>query len=245
MDSEEVNSISDNTEAMQVAYIIRDNYYNAITGADPPELWTFFSLEASGDPLKPTLMTLPTNIDQIEWVKYDNQTATDTDVMYRDVQYLDMDTFLRNMLQLSTDTDNVEVFTHAVDGNTFSFFVYNNKAPQYYTTFDDYTLIFDSYNSAEDTTLQKSKTMCYGLSHPTFTLSDSFQVDLDTKQYSLLLNESKAQAFAELKQVNNVNAERKARQNWVSFQRTKRRIPGETELDRLPNYGRRTTFRSR
>lgn len=239
MDSEEVNSIDDNTEAMQVAYIVRDNYYQIIAGGDPPELYTFFELEASGDSNKPCLMTMPTNIDRIEWIKYDNKLSTDPSVMFRDVAYLPMDEFLHRNLLLNTDLDNVIHWSHTIGTDTFSFFAYDNKFPEFYTTFDDYTLIFDSYNSDEDSTLVKNKTYCYGLQHPTFTLSDVFTVDLDTKQYTLLLNEAKAQAFAELKQMSNVNAERKARQGWVTFQRTRRRIPGESDFDRLPNYGRR------
>ncbi len=51
-----------------------------------------------------------------------------------------------------------------------------------------------------DTTLQTSKTLCYGQIIPTFTLEDSFIPDLDDTQFPLLLNEAKAIAFVELKQ---------------------------------------------
>ena len=112
------------------------------------------------------------------------------------------------------------------------------KHPEYFSTPDDYNLIFDSYYSTDDTTLQKSKTMCSGLLYPTFTLSDSFTPDLNPQQFSLLINRAKERAFIELKQMENRDASKEARRQKIVTQWDKNRIEREVAILRAPRYGR-------
>ena len=49
MDSDEVNSISDSTESLQIANIVRSVYYDLINRAKLPEHFTLVTLEASVD----------------------------------------------------------------------------------------------------------------------------------------------------------------------------------------------------
>src|SRR4030042_1734061 len=71
MDSDEVSSINDSVEALQVAQIIKSTYFNIIDGKDWPHLYQMFQLEASGDNMLPTHMRLPDNVIDLMWVKYD------------------------------------------------------------------------------------------------------------------------------------------------------------------------------
>jgi hypothetical protein len=108
---------------------------------------------------------------------------------------------------------------------------------------DDNTLIFDSYDADVDTTLQKSKTVCYGQKTATWTQSGSFTPDLDAEQFSLLLNKAKALAWAELKQADHALARKEMRDQQIHSQRAKLALPHNEAigyLDTLPNYGRRT-----
>jgi hypothetical protein len=117
----------------------------------------------------------------------------------------------------------------------------NNKHPEYYTLFDDYTVVFDSYQSEVDTTLDKAKTKGYGEKEPgDFLLEDSFIPDLDEKQFALLLSESKALAFLELKQIGHDIALRDSNRQWVSLQKNKGAVK-PNYFNELPNFGRRTT----
>lgn len=52
MNSDEVNSIADTIESMQVAQIIKSTYYNIIDGRDWPHLYQMFQLTPSGDTAK-------------------------------------------------------------------------------------------------------------------------------------------------------------------------------------------------
>jgi hypothetical protein len=123
---------------------------------------------------------------------------------------------------------------------TFEFKYHTDRSPLFYTTFDDDQLIFDAYESAVDSTLQKAKTYCWGQLEPSFALADGTVPDLNTQQTDLLFNEAKSQCFAELKQTENVKAERRARTGWVlSKRRTNSKTPNQSEYDLMPDYGRK------
>lgn len=241
IDGDEVNSISDTTESLQVSRHIETTYWDIVARAEFPKNFIFFELEPSGDPSIPTVMYLPDTQLTIQWVRYNIATTTDPSASFRDIQFQDLDTFLQRMYQHNSEETTVDEFDVTLDnGDVMTFLARNDKMPTYYTCFDDKTLLFDSYDSNEDTTLQESKTMCYGEKLPTWTHSDSFVPDLPAKQFSLLFNEAKAVAWSDIKQSQNAKAEQRARKGWVRSQKDKRNVnTPRNELDRLPNYGRK------
>ncbi|MCA9340247.1 MAG: hypothetical protein KDA17_05015, partial [Candidatus Saccharibacteria bacterium] len=121
---------------------------------------------------------------------------------------------------------------------TFEVMYWNNRMPRFFTSIDDYTILFDAYDSDEDTTLQKSKTQCYGSVYPTWTMSNAFEPDLDPTQFSFIMNRAKVRAFAELKQAANQEAASETRTQKIRLQKQKRRTPDRTEFDKIPKYGR-------
>lgn len=240
LDSDSVNSIGDTDESLQVANIVKDVYLDFINRIGLPEHKTLFELEASGDPLKPLLMYRPQNVTSLDWVKYDKREASLDDALISDVDYLPLEDFLRLMYSLNSSDDNVITFDQTVAGNSISIYGMDDRHPRYWSSFDDETLIFDSYFSDIDTTLMKNKTTCWGTVEPDFDLVDGFTPDLDSQQFSTFIQEVKEQAFAELKQLPNSLAARKARRGNIVLQKKKRALPTEVdELDRLPHYGRR------
>ena len=74
MDSDEVNSINDSVESLQVAQIIKTTYYNIIDGRDYDFLYELFQLDASGTSSRPTHMKLPENIIDLKYIKYNCKT---------------------------------------------------------------------------------------------------------------------------------------------------------------------------
>lgn len=241
IDGDEVNSISDTTESLQVAKCLENTYWDITSKAEFPRNFIFFELEPSGDTNKPTLMYMPDTQLTLQWVRYNTAITEDPSANFVDVPYIDLTAFLERMYAHNSEEDSVEEFEHTLsNGSVMTFLCRNDKFPSYYTTFDDQTLIFDSYNSNEDTTLQESKTMAYGERLPTWTNEDSFTPDLPAKQFSLLFNEAKALAWAEIKQSQNIVAERRGRKGWIRSQKDKRNVNHpRNELDRLPNYGRK------
>lgn len=239
MQSDSVNGISDTQESLQVASIIEQVYWDLMASLNFPEHFGLFELLASGDNTQPTIMTLPTDALELHWVKYNNIKDAETAPNYLDVQWKDLKNFMDDMYAINTDNSNVISFTRTLGGDPIDILCYNDRMPQYYTSFDDNTLIFDSYDADEDTTLVKAKTSCWGLLEPTFTQSDSFIPDLDAKQFPLFFNNAKAQCFAEIKQTSNDRAERTARDHKVTSQKHKfsAKQPQPT-YDRVRSYGR-------
>lgn len=233
MDSDEVNSFSETAESRQVAQVIRTAYFNILARSNLPEHKQLFTLEASGDNLQPALMSKPTNVSKIEYIKYNKFTTTDTEDSFEYVTILPLQQFL----DLTHQFNDEESFVSSMTVEGMEFFFLNNIAPTYCTILNDNYIIFDSYDSAVDTTLQSSKTMCFGQIIPTFTFEDDFIPDLDEQQFPLLLNEAKALAFFELKQMPHQKAEQESRRQWITLQRTKSLGP-PTSFEQLPNFGR-------
>ena len=232
MDSDEVNSINDSVESLQVAQIIKTTYYNIIDGRDYDFLYELFQLESSGTSSRPTHMKLPENIIDLKYIKYNTRKSTDTKDKYLKIKYLMPEDFMEIVDKRDSSKSNVTVIT---DPTGISINVKNDKAPEYFTSFDDENLVFDSYDSVVDTTLQNSKTQCHGKRSVAFTLLDTFTPDLPAQMFSYLLAEAKSTAFVTLKQVANAKAEQ------VSTSQKRRMSQDAWRLKNgihYPNYGR-------
>jgi hypothetical protein len=269
MSSDEVNSISDSPEALQVANIIKNKYYDIVARGDLPEHNQIFQLNPSLTGVEPVLMTVPDGIGHIEWIKYfdsnvldgdivndDNQDHdTDTDIIigssgddtpvppgYKYVTMLPIKQFLDMTAQFSPADADVESFTFSDTSNNFpgnfTFYYKNSATPTYCCILSNYYVIFDSYDNTQDSTLQASKTMCFGQVVPTFQMVDTFTPDLDSQQFPLLLNESVALAFYELKQQPHAKAEQEVKRQWSTVQKNKSINNRPTYFNELADFGR-------
>lgn len=239
MDSDEVNSIDDTVESQQVAKVIQTAYYDIINRAHVPQNNTLFQLDASTDSTKPILMYIPSDFRSINILKYNKATVDQPQISMEDITPLPLDDFLNMMYQNNTTEDNIESFSHTIGTSTITFVYRNDLHPHYYSTFDDNTVVFDSYDNTVDATLQKSKTLAWGKKNIQFLLIDSYEPELDDAQFALLLNEAKSLAFQESKQTQHPLADRNSRRGWVDLQKTKTKINLESDLNKLPNFGRR------
>lgn len=235
LDSDEVDSISDTVEATQVARIVRNTYFNILTRSNLPEHKKLVQLTSSGSSLQPVLMIRPDNVQKIDWVKYNVRLATDLIDRFDYVTILPLTQFLE--MTDGLDSSDTSVDTMVLNGITFTFS--NNMKPTFCTIVDDLYIVFDSYDSGVETTLQTAKTKVFALTVPTFALVDTTIPDLDDVQFPLLLSEATSVAFVDLKQMPNQKAEQESRRNWISLQRTKALKKVPSAFDELPNFGRR------
>lgn len=236
LDSDEVNSISDTTESLQVAEVIRTTYFNIVARTNLPEHKQIFQLEASLDSNLPVLMYRPTTVNRIDWIKYQDE---DQDDQYKYVTMIPIEQFMDMTTNLDLDQTNVDTMTLTLGGEDFTFKFQKDRQPTYCTVIKDSYIIFDAFNEDYDNTLQKSKTMCFGEILPVFTLEDDFIPDMDDQQFPLLLNEAKSLAFLELKQMEHPKAEREARRQWNNLQRMKSMTDVPSAFDSFANFGRR------
>lgn len=235
LDGDEVNSIGDTTEALQVAEVVKTAYFNIISRTSLPEHKQLFTLAASTDPALPVVMYRPSNVIHIEWIKYDKSDIYYPNTNFQYITILPHEQFMDMVQVFNLDDADVEQITIG----DLTFYYKNERSPTYCTVVQDDTILFDSYDSAVDTTLQSTKTLCYGKISPTFLMTDTFIPDLDDEQFPLLLNEAKSLAFFELKQTAHPKAELEARRQWSNVQRNKALVDKPSHFDQLPYYGRK------
>lgn len=245
MDSDEINSINDTVESQQVVKIIKTVYDDIIARSDLPFHKAFFNLIPSGDSTKPTLMTKPDNITHIDWLKYNTIKLGDTVPNWHTLDYLSPEDFIDRVQNFNTADITIGTMTITANGFTVSLNYYNNAGPNYYTAFDDNTIIFDGYDSEVDSTLQSIKTIGSGTRNLVWNEIDGFVPELQADQFALLLNEAKSLAWAELKQAQHPKAERTAQKNWVHLAKNRVHIPrgegssGNHIINQPPHFGRK------
>lgn len=242
LDEDEVNSHSDTVVSLQIAQVVKTAWTQIQNRADLPEHYNIFELTASDTPSYPVIMYRPENVDSIEWVKYNTFTADNTNPLWKIIKFLPLDQFLIRMHNLQTTSAEVLTFQFptGMDSDAIEIIYRNDIAPEYYTTFNDQTLIFDSFDAEVDDTLQKNKSLAYGHVETTFIMSDAFIPFQDADLSTLLLNEAKILAFAELKQVGHDVAKEWAMRSWTKLNKGKRGVDqNRDELSRAPNFGRK------
>lgn len=237
LDSDEVNSFSDTTESVAVANIIKEAYFEIISEVQPKETEGLFHLDASGDNTKPCLMYLPTTVSNIEWLKY-NVGDTLLDTNFRDLCYLDVDQFFRYANGLDIDEAWVDSQVVTIAGQDFNMKFRNDQQPSYFTSIDDRVILFDSFDINQSTTLESARTYGYGGLIPQFIMNDNFVPKLDARQFSLLLNAAKSQAFIELKQVENADAAKKSRRHRILMNKEQNNTDPRKEIKKHKGYGR-------
>jgi hypothetical protein len=233
MDSDEVSSINDSVESLQVAQIVKSTYYNIIDGKDFPFLYELFQLTPTSTVSRPTHMSLPDSIIDLKWIKYDNKELAATKNLYQVIQYKTPEEFL----YITDNRDSGDALITVVNDSTgIKINVYNDRGPSYFTSFDDENLVFDSYDSVKEVSLTANNTQCHGKKSVAFTLTDAFTPDLPDQMFTYLLAEAKSTCFVTLKQMPNPKAEQ------VSVSQ-KRRMSQEAWRIKngitYPHYGRK------
>lgn len=235
MTDDEVNSISDTIESLQVAQIVKSSFFEMIGNKNWPHLRQIKSLDSLGDLTRPTHMKLPELTKELEWIQYNSRhinTPARND--YKEITYLSPDAFLRKTSTYDNTTDTVDVVE---DFSGIKFHIKNDRHPEYWTSFDDEYIIFNSYHDQLDDTLQETHSRASMFIEPGWTMDDTFIPDLPAEAFPALLAEAKSVAFARLKQSPDAKAEQqsKRQRNWLS--RKAWRASGGIKL---PTYARRS-----
>lgn len=262
IDSDEVASCGDTTESRDITDIVR-RCYEVLNTTELPEHFTLFKLLDNADAgTDPTVLLRPTgqgstdlDVSSVIWIRYDCKLSTDTQTKYELIDWLPWEQFIDQQDHLSMSNSNVGEATYASlhSGQSFTFRYTNNARPRHWSSPDDVTIIFDSYDIAVDTTgLQASKTKCWGrlntLWRRDLVLTDSsdaatmdaIALRLDPESQIILENEAIALAWAEKKQLQNVSAERVAKRANIRNKKQKNALNEQRlPMDDFPNFGRR------
>jgi hypothetical protein len=233
MSSDEVSSINESVESLQVAQIVKSTYFNIIDGRDWPHLYELYTLEPSGDSEKPTHMKLPESVIEIEWLKYNIKDSMSGKEVMKDMTYKSPKEFMNILNARDSLATYVKVVT---DPTLIELNIYNDRAPTHYTSFDNEYIILDAFDEGVEDTLQASKTQAYGRVYPVWEMSDNFVPDLPAQSFSYLLNEAKSTCFLRLAQT----ADSKSEQHSLTQKRRMSRDAWRVvDTVGFPNYGRK------
>lgn len=233
MVSDEINDIDDTVESQTVANIVQSVYESMLANRNWPHTKSLVQLDALADIAKPVYLRMPERLKELISIAYDVKKVGETAVKYKDIKYRDPEVFLRIISQRDSTKSTVD---EIVDFSGIKLLIQNDKAPDYWTTFDDDYIVFDSYDSAVDTTIIKSKTSCLAYILPIFERSNSSVPNLPAEAFPALIAEVKSTAFYDLKQMPNEKEEKRAvlQNRWLS--RKAWRANGGVKY---PDYGRK------
>lgn len=234
IEGDEINTISDTPEGEQVARLVKGTYLAMVSHTNWPHTRRATSLTPRADSAFPTHMTTDDDLKELISVRYNTAKLGDTRKQYKEIEYLPPDDFLRKINARDNDSATTDV---VIDDSGIELLISTNKAPQYYTSFDDKSVIFDSYDSEVDSTLQQSKLQAQGYIIPDFNLVDTFVPNIPIDALSFLIEESTSKAQLKLRQFQDIKSEREAQKQSRWLSRKSWVVGGET---RYPNYGRKT-----
>ena len=231
--SDEVNSISDTEDSEQVAKHVRATYRALITQDKWPHTRRALTLNPRSDSAFPNYMIVKEDLKELISVYYNKAKVGEARKNYEELTYLDPDDFLMKLNKRDNTKANTDVI---IDDSGIELLILNDKHPQWYTSFNDVDIVFDSYDSAVDSTLQTSKVQAQGWIIPEFRLEDTFVPDLPVDGFSLLIEESISRSQFKMRQMVDTKAEQEsARQRRTQSQKNWT-VSGGT---RYPNYGRK------
>jgi hypothetical protein len=217
LDSDPVNSIYDTQESDQIANIAKSVYYEMLARREYPHLHRLLDLDPSNDVTKPTHMKLLTEVQTFGVMHYNKQEQPTDKVEYVPIERLRPEEFLYKTNQRNSTEDNVDVIK---DWANIDLLIRNDKFPEYYTTFDDEWLVFDSYNKEFESTLQASNVQAFGNVEPAWSMDDAFVPDFPSQHFPTYVAEIKSVAFLVLKQMASQKHEQQSArgQRWLARQ---------------------------
>lgn len=223
MDSDVVDSIfltdGGTEESEQIAGYAVQLYEYMHSVYDWPHSKILTQLDALGDNEKPNYLLIPTTVGEIYWLKYRE----------KDITWLTPENFVdlcngRNNLVKDTNgvyQDNLADDTDII--NSFEgvrLFIKTNSDPTYYTSFDGKHLVFDSYDSINDSTLTNANSIVHAEKTSTLAIDDATVPDLPDSMYPMFQAELNRECHLRLKQIDSPVDAKRALVGWA-VQRTK------------------------
>ena len=221
LDSDDVNSLSDSVEALQIASIIKSTYYETIAPRYVPSTERLLKITAANDSNFPTTFSYADSVRSVTKLWYNVGTLAAPEM--RDLTYVSPEEFLNLTDPISETFVLVEEPYSSVPIK-----IRTDQHPTYYTSFDDESIYCDSYDSTVDGTLQESKIRALGTVFPTFEIEDSFEPILSPQYFPYLEAEARSMCFEVLKGGTTPKVDQAARRQKAHIQNDKHRTAQPT-----------------
>lgn len=233
MEGDFVNDIGETEESEMILQVLEGTFYDVVDEFELPYKYGNSQLTASGTTSQPTHMTLPGEVSRVEEILYDTLDNATDPTNYSHVTYKTPKEFMQLINARNSNESNVDKIT---DDTGITFLIVNDANPRYWTSFDDKTIVFDSYDSNLDSWLQNSKTWVTGYSRPEWVNNNTHKPDLPEHLEQYFFNEACSLAYINHKQVANAKVEQRASRQRISVLNNYRRAG--TKITR-PHYGRK------
>lgn len=235
LDSDEVTSISDTVESLQVAEIIKETFYEQFNNIYVPEFNTMFPLTSVALLTSPNYLKVPTNVSKIEWIRFKDFRAGN---QYRMLTYVSPEEFMERQFGYTGGSSELTLTKDPV--TNIEYYVRNDGPPSCFTLMDDEYIAFDSYDLSHAAQMVGTDAVAYGSKVTEFVLDDNFVPPIDGNLFPLLLAEAKSVAFINLKQVSSSKEEQRARRQRIRMQNDqfKARFAQYDYWNRGPDYSR-------
>lgn len=181
-------------------------------------------------------LSVPSDISRIQKIRYRADSEPGDIAQYRTVSYMSASEFLDMMQKHNpAEADSVTVTVNGVPlvGK-------NNRPPRYWTSFDESTVYFDSYEGTLDPTgVDPAKTAVLASVYPDLAHGDdpTWVAPMPEKLFAQWYQEAVAEASVQLRQFENPRAERRSRRLFISNSRDEP-VTGRDEGSASVNYGR-------
>lgn len=156
-----VQNVADTPSAKKVLRIAEEVFYQEQAYGDWPHNRFAGRLVSLGDTNRPTTLVIPEDITSLDEFKYQYVEGSGRIKFEELEQVADPRDFLDMVLARDSTESNVQV-VKVPASEPVDIFVYNDRRPRFWTTFDDRYVVADSYNQEIETTLQGSKTVITG-----------------------------------------------------------------------------------
>lgn len=186
LDANNIDTLEDgDVEAEQVVMIINRVYNEILSKRNWPFLKKRGTLIPGENPWELKVPEYYTTISELRY-----KTSK--------IKYVDNTTFSDIIFSRNIEEDNIN-----------SNYIQTDKDPSFYTTYDNITLVFDSYDSnVESNLIESNSYIVYNKLPSSELFYDNDVPELPYRFHSVLLNGALAVAFTELKQ-DNVNSQMK------------------------------------
>jgi len=222
LDGEEVDSIGNTVESLQIAEEIRNTYYEYFNNIQSPFRERLIKFDAVQDPVAhPNVLRVQDSVDEFYWIKYNVQTVDKP--KYKELRYCNPKDFIEYLVQ-HVNSKSMENLALVEDIDTgASYYIKTNQEPEFWTTFDNKHIVVDSYNSSLDDTLQQSKLLAWASVIEKFKLEDSYTPPLEDHLFPMLLAEAKSAVWINYKGIPNSKEEQRSRRQKVTNQNNRLR----------------------
>ncbi len=225
--SDEIDTLDETIEASDIMTILEQTYQEVLNR----KTWEFMKGHIRQLDVNATyanVLSIPEDVILIKKITYRDATGK-----FVDVQYLSAEEFMMIVQARNTDNANTEAINNA-DG--VAIHVRTDTAPSYWTSFDEVTVTFDSYDSSVAIENLATDSVIISDVMPVTDFTDPAGVlNIPERMETLVFNEALSTCNYRLRQTADPRTDRIARRQGISLRRNE--VKTKTDIKEA-TYGR-------